>query len=141
MGESMELVILMLVWALSLFISYQLIASGVRAGVSAIAAEARERNDLLRVQNSWFERIAKQLGVPELPAKSAPRAQLAASPQLVGTADDPDAIAVLKRAQDAHFSKRFAQALEIYREVVSRFPNTKQAVAAQAQIENLRGVM
>ncbi|HEY1811782.1 MAG TPA: hypothetical protein VGG74_05460 [Kofleriaceae bacterium] len=137
----MQLVILLFIWALSLFISYQLIASGVRAGVSAIVVEAREQNDLLRAQNSWFERIAKQLGVPELPVKSGPRAQVAASPQLAGTADDPEAIAALKRAQEAHFSKRFAQAVEGYREVVSRFPNTKQAVAAQAQIENLRGVM
>jgi hypothetical protein len=137
----MQLLILLFVWALSLFISYQLIAGGVRAGVSAIVDEARERNDLLGLQNAWFERIAKHLGVPELPAKSAPRARLGASPRLVGTADDAEAIAAIKRAQEAHFSKRFVEAVEIYRDVVSRFPNTKQAIAAQAQIENLRGVV
>jgi hypothetical protein len=136
----MQLVILLFVWAVSLFITYQLIASGVRAGVSALAVDQREGNDLLRAQNQLLERIAQHMGAPQLSVKGAPRAQAAATATNIGRADDPEAIALLKRAQDDHFSKRFAQAVDLYRQVIARFPNTKQAAAAEAQIENLRGV-
>lgn len=134
----MQLVILLFVWAVSLFITYQLIASGVRAGVSALAVDQREGNDLLRAQNQLLERIARHMGVPQL-AKPAARAQAAIATS-TANADDPEAMALLKRAQDDHFSKRFAQAVDLYRQIVDRFPNTKQAIAAQAQIDNLRGV-
>jgi len=49
-----------------------------------------------------------------------------------------EADALVKRAQDHHFAKRFSEAIELYEEVVTRFPESKQAARARAQIKNLR---
>jgi len=51
---------------------------------------------------------------------------------------DAEAKLLVKRAQDHHFAKDFPQAIAIYEEVITRFPDSKQASAARTQIKNLR---
>ncbi|MDX2087967.1 MAG: hypothetical protein SFX73_08960 [Kofleriaceae bacterium] len=45
---------------------------------------------------------------------------------------------LLTKAQDHHFSMRFDQARAIYHQVVERHPNTKQAINARQQLDNLK---
>lgn len=53
-------------------------------------------------------------------------------------ADDPAAKVLLAKAQDLHFSKRFDEAREVYKQIVEQYGDTKQAVAARQQVENLK---
>ena len=54
--------------------------------------------------------------------------------------DDSEAKQLLKQAQDHHYSKEFAEARAIYQDIVERFPRSKQAVTADQQIKNLKGL-
>lgn len=51
---------------------------------------------------------------------------------------DADAKALVKRAQDYQYSKEFSEAIALYEEVVTRFPESKQATFARMQLKNLR---
>lgn len=51
---------------------------------------------------------------------------------------DAEAKALVKRAQDHQYSKEFSKAIALYEEVVTRFPESKQATFAQAQLKNLQ---
>lgn len=42
-------------------------------------------------------------------------------------------------AEQHHFSKRFADARATYAQIVEKYGNTKQAIVAKQQLENLRG--
>lgn len=66
--------------------------------------------------------------------RAAPEVDLSAP-----TADSEEAKAALRAAQDLHFEKRFGEAKAAYRHLVERFPDTKQAVVARQQLDNLRG--
>ena len=57
---------------------------------------------------------------------------------IVSAQSNSEADALVKRAQDHHFAKKFAEAIELYEEVVTRFPDSKQAARARTQIKNLR---
>ena len=46
--------------------------------------------------------------------------------------------ALLASAQEDHFSKRFDEARETYRDIVARFPESKQAHVARQQLVNLK---
>lgn len=46
--------------------------------------------------------------------------------------------ALLKTAQDHHYSRRFADARAVYQDVVERYGTTKQAATAREQLVNLR---
>lgn len=46
--------------------------------------------------------------------------------------------ALLKSAQDHHFSKRFSEARALYQQIVDQHPTTKQATTARQQLDNLR---
>jgi hypothetical protein len=48
--------------------------------------------------------------------------------------------ALLKKAEDLHFQKRFQEARELYQQIVDKHGDTKQAAVARQQLENLRGV-
>lgn len=54
--------------------------------------------------------------------------------------DDSEAKRLIAQAQDHHFSKEFAEARVIYQDIVERFPGSKQAVTADQQIKNLKGL-
>ena len=73
------------------------------------------------------------------PAATDPYRGLPAS----GDDPTPDEIAAAKQllrvAEDHHFSKRFANAIEVYQEIIDRYCTTKQAATARQQIANLRG--
>jgi TolA-binding protein len=45
---------------------------------------------------------------------------------------------LLAQAQKHHFSKQFQEARAIYKQIVERYGDTKQATVARQQIENLR---
>jgi len=54
--------------------------------------------------------------------------------------EDIDAAKKLHRvAEDHHFSKRFADARAVYKEIIDRYGTTKQASVARQQLDNLRG--
>jgi hypothetical protein len=48
--------------------------------------------------------------------------------------------ALLRKAEDLHFNKRFQEAREIYQQIVDKHADTKPAAVARQQLENLRGV-
>lgn len=52
--------------------------------------------------------------------------------------DVPEAKLLLAKAQDHHFSQRFAEARAIYQQVVDQYGTSKQAVTARQQLANLR---
>jgi TolA-binding protein len=54
--------------------------------------------------------------------------------------DSEAAKALLRAAQDHHFAKQFAEARQRYTDLVTQFPDTKQATVARQQLENLRNV-
>ncbi|MEO6773005.1 MAG: hypothetical protein ABI467_08265 [Kofleriaceae bacterium] len=64
------------------------------------------------------------------------------------TSDEPSpeaeeieaAQALLAVAQRHHYAKEFAQARDVYQEIVARHPTTKQAAQARTQLDNLRGI-
>ena len=51
---------------------------------------------------------------------------------------DAEAKALVKRAQDHQYSKEFSKATALYEEVVTRFPESKQATFARVQLKNLQ---
>lgn len=59
-------------------------------------------------------------------------------------ADEPtnneiaEAKALMKQAQDHQFNRQFEEARAIYQQVFERYGNTKQAVVARQQLDNLR---
>jgi hypothetical protein len=78
---------------------------------------------------------------PEQAAVPQPSAPAGTESGHAPTADDIEAAkALLATAQKHHFAKRFADARELYTQIVDRFGATKQAATARQQIENLRGV-
>jgi hypothetical protein len=93
--------------------------------------------DLQRAVNAALEELSPQ---PEPPMRSA------TDPYRGLPADDPtpeeiDAAKKLMRvAEEHHFSKRFHEARTAYEEVVAKYGQTKQALAARQQLQNLRGV-
>lgn len=54
--------------------------------------------------------------------------------------DSAEAKQLLAEAQEYHFMKQFSAARKIYQDIVDRFGETKQAVAARQQIANLAKV-
>lgn len=44
----------------------------------------------------------------------------------------------MKQAQDHQFNRQFEEARAIYQQVFERYGNTKQAVVARQQLDNLR---
>lgn len=50
-----------------------------------------------------------------------------------------DAASIFNAAQERHFAKKFGEARYLYAVVDARYPTTKQAIAARAQEENLKG--
>jgi hypothetical protein len=65
------------------------------------------------------------------PYRNSPTAD--ASPEDVAAAK-----ALLATAQDHHFSRRFAEARAVYLQIVEKYGDTKQAVTARQQLENLK---
>ena len=59
-----------------------------------------------------------------------------------GPEPTPDEIAaakaLMKTAQDHHFGKRFAEARDVYQEVIDKYGTTKQAATARQQLDNLK---
>jgi len=53
-------------------------------------------------------------------------------------AEVAEAKALLKQAQDHHFSRQFQEARAIYQQVIERYGNTKQAATARQQLDNLK---
>ena len=97
------------------------------AGSAMFGELARLRDRIERIE------LTRGASPPE-PVHHAAPAEAPAEPRL----DDADAKAVLQDAQDHHFSQRFPEARVLYADLVARYPDTKQAVVAQQQLENLR---
>jgi TolA-binding protein len=139
----------------------------VEAGVSSLQKSvARQAQEILRLramieglvellQNKVpFDDAELELAVSDAWARLSPpppaprKAQEPAStdpyrdavPAGEPTADEIAAAkALLRVAEEHHFSKRFADARTTYQQIVDRHGNTKQAIIARQQIENLRG--
>jgi hypothetical protein len=91
-------------------------------------------SDLERAVNSALEKLSPQ---PKAPATDPYRGLPPAEP----TPEEIEAAKQLMRAAETHhFSKRFAEARQVYEEVVAMYGTTKQAVAARQQLKNLRGL-
>lgn len=56
----------------------------------------------------------------------------------VEAAEIAAAKALLAKAQEHHFSRQFQEARSIYQQIIEQHGNTKQAVVARQQLENLR---
>ncbi len=94
-------------------------------------------SDLERAVNAALEKLTPQPKAPILGATDPYRGLPAHDP----TPEDIDAAKKLMRvAEGHHFSKQFAEARRLYEEVVAKYGDTKQAVAARQQIQNLRGL-
>ncbi len=93
--------------------------------------------ELEREVNAALEKLAPQ---PKAP-KQGPTDPYRGLPAGDATPEEIDAAKKLMRiAEDHHFSKRFADARDVYKEVVEKYGGTKQAVAARQQLQNLRGL-
>jgi hypothetical protein len=93
-------------------------------GVLGQVEDLRNELDALRAPRS----------TPE-PKDAAPAAE---DPAARATAEaDREAAALMKTAEDRHFAKDWPAALEVYRDVVARFGDTKYAAKAKQQIANL----
>ena len=84
--------------------------------------------DLRRIDVAAEPRVEPR--APSVVAIEASRADSAVS-DVVGPA------ALLKQAQDLHFGKQFSEAIDLYNQLVSRYPDTKQAGTARQQLANL----
>ena len=73
-------------------------------------------------------------------ASASPGAASAGGNRTEDAVDDIEAKALLRIAQEHHFSKRFPEARRCYSDLVERFPDTKPAVVAWQQLDNLRNV-
>ncbi|MDB4955601.1 MAG: hypothetical protein JWO36_3170 [Myxococcales bacterium] len=94
-------------------------------------------SELEREVNAALEKLTPQPKAPIQGATDPYRGLPGGDP----TPEDIDAAKKLMRvAEDHHFSKRFADARSVYKEVVEHYGGTKQAVAARQQLQNLRGL-
>jgi hypothetical protein len=59
-------------------------------------------------------------------------------PKTIEVDSDAEAKALVKRAQDHQYSREFSEAIALYEEVVTRFPESKQATFARMQLKNLQ---
>lgn len=87
------------------------------------------------------ERV-RQLEQREPPRHTEPAFPFVAARPAIPEAqrDSEAAKALLRTAQDHHFAKQFAEARQRYTDLVTQFPDTKQATVARQQLENLRNV-
>jgi len=118
-------ILLILVWSVSLFITYWITRLAVGGGVAELTGESRQSRELL-------ETLVGHLVRREVPA---PRVVSAAPP-----APEDLARALLKIAEDQQFALKFSDARATYAAVVDRFPGTSQAAKARQQLENLREI-
>jgi len=72
------------------------------------------------------------------PQPQAPTDPYRGAPGEPSVADVEAAKALLAAAQKHHFSKRFQDARAAYQQVIDQYANTKQAITARQQLDNLR---
>lgn len=93
-----------------------------------------DESELARaVEAAWLE-----LCPPPPEPKPAPTDPYRGLPGEPSAASIEAAKALLAKAQDHHFSFRFAEAKAIYQQIVEQHADTKQAAVARQQIANLR---
>lgn len=95
---------------------------------------ALDEKDLERAVNRAWESLQPAPPQPK-PAQTDPYRGTPGEPTEVDVAA---AKALLSSAQNHHFSKRFDDARAIYQQVVDKYGDTKQAVIARQQLENLK---
>jgi len=105
-------------WLLSTAMAFGMTLLAVT--VSAVLDRMRQLEERLASRGSESAQVAPH----EVAAPTAPQ--------------DPEAVALLRAAQDQHFEKQFTEAKQLYADLVARFPDTKQAAVAAQQLENLR---
>ena len=93
----------------------------------------------LREQVDQLLEAAKPAPAPA-PAVAATDESPAAATARATAEAEREAAALMKTAEDHHFAKDFAAAVAVYRDVVARFPDTKAATRAKAQITNLASI-
>ncbi len=98
---------------------------------------AFDDRELERAVNTAWERMTAPPEPPPTPTATDPYRGTAGA--AARAEDDAEAKVLLHAAEDHQFNKRFAQARAIYQDIVARYPDSKQAVVAHRQIENLRG--
>jgi hypothetical protein len=119
------LIVLVLVWGFSLFVTYWITRLAVGAGVTELTDESRQSRQLL-------ETLVGHLVKREVPVR---RVVAAAAPP-----GEAPARALLKIAEEQQFALKFNEARATYAALVERFPETSQAAKAKQQLENLRAI-
>ncbi len=95
-----------------------------------------EDSDLEHAVNVALEKLAPQ---PKDPASRSTDPYRGLPTDEPTPEDVAAAKQLMRAAEDHHFARRFAEARQVYEEVVAMYGSTKQAVAARQQLQNLRG--
>ncbi|MBX3158144.1 MAG: hypothetical protein KF773_19400 [Deltaproteobacteria bacterium] len=105
----------------------------------AVHAKITESELEIAIGEEWAKVVPPPKEPPSRKAATDPYRGLPADEEPT-PADIEAAKALMRIAEGHHFEKQFAQAREVYQDIVDRYGATKQAAAAARQLENLRGL-